>query len=70
MGLSGFEGRLLVIAGVSLVLLSSALGQAVQPEVGREVSRIQRPTLFPMVTGAGEEAAVPENFRSARNTDG
>jgi hypothetical protein len=58
-GLSCFEGRLLLIAGVSLGLLSSALGQTdVQAEVGREVSRIQRPTLFPLVTGEGEEAVL------------
>ena len=57
-GLSRFDWRSLLVAGWSLALLSSALGQAVQPEVGREVSRIQRPTLFPMVTGEGEEVAL------------
>ena len=50
--------RLLLVVCCNVALLSSALGQADRPEVGREVSRIQRPTLFPMVTGEGVEAAV------------
>ena len=58
MGLSRFAGRFIAIAGCNLALLSGAMGQASQPEVGREVSRIQRPTLFPMVTGEGEQAAL------------
>ena len=51
------EVRLFLAVASSLALISSGFGQAVQSEVGREVSRIQRPTLFPMVTGEGEEAA-------------
>ena len=55
----GLSWRLLFIAGLSLALLSSTSGQTnVQAEVGREVSRIQRPTLFPMVTGEGKQAAL------------
>ena len=50
--------QLLLVVCCNVALLSSALGQADRPEVGREVSRIQRPTLFPMVTGEGVEAAV------------
>ena len=50
--------RLLLVVCCNVALLSSALGQADRPEVGREVSRIQRPTLFPMVTGEGEQAAL------------
>ena len=62
--------QLLLVVCCNVALLSSALGQADRPEVGREVSRIQRPTLFPMVTGEGVEAAVVGNFRNARNMDG
>ena len=50
--------QLLLVVCCNVALLSSALGQADRPEVGREVSRIQRPTLFPMVTGEGVEAGV------------
>ena len=61
------EVRLFLAVASSLALISSGFGQAVQSEVGREVSRIQRPTLFPMVTGEGEEAAMAGELRSAKN---
>src|SRR5262245_25436501 len=61
-GLSCLKGGFLLVTGCSLGLLTSALGQASQPEVGREVSRIQRPTLFPMATGQGEEAALAKEL--------
>ena len=48
--------QLFLVVCCNVALLSNALGQADRPEVGREVSRIQRPTLFPMVTGEGEAA--------------
>ena len=52
------EVRLFLAVASSLALISIGFGQAVQSEVGREVSRIQRPTPFPMATGEGEEAAL------------
>jgi hypothetical protein len=58
MGLCKLEVRSFLAVASSLALISSGFGQAVQPEVGREVSRIQRPTLFPMITGRGEEGAL------------
>ena len=61
------EVRLFLAVASSLALISSGFGQAVQSEVGREVSRIQRPTLFPMVTGRVRRPPWLGNLRSAKN---
>ena len=65
-GQCSIEVRSFLAVASSLALISSAFGQAVQPEVGREVSRIQRPTLFPTPIGRDEERALARELRATQ----
>jgi hypothetical protein len=62
-GLRSVEVRSFLAVASSLALISSAFGQAVQPEVGREVSRIQRQTLFRPPISPDEERALARELR-------